>query len=78
VVIVDGLASLYLERGGRGVIALREADGTWEESAVSALVEELVARRGRRLAVGRYPDELGEVLQAAGFTPTPKGLVRYG
>src|ERR1051325_10167092 len=28
VVLVDGLASLYIEKGGRGLVALRPFDGT--------------------------------------------------
>jgi hypothetical protein len=34
--------------------------------------------RLKRLAVEKVAPELDEVLRAAGFVPTPKGLVRYG
>jgi len=77
VVIVDGTPSLYVERGGRGLILLREADGQWEEAAalaVAALVDE---GRWSRLAVQRIPEPLAEPLRAAGFVATPKGLTRY-
>src|SRR5205823_10499181 len=31
VVLVGGLASLYVERGGKGLVTLRAYDGTWED-----------------------------------------------
>jgi ATP-dependent Lhr-like helicase len=77
VVAVDGEPSLYLERGGKGLVCLREADGSWEERAVGALAALVDAGRWPRLALERHPDELAEVLVAADFTPTPKGLIRY-
>ncbi|MHB8504305.1 MAG: Lhr family helicase, partial [Acidimicrobiales bacterium] len=77
VVLVDGAASLYLERGGRALLCLREADGSWEEAAVAALASLVVGGRMSRLALQRFPEELAGTLRGAGFTPTPKGLVRY-
>ncbi|MFN2505918.1 MAG: hypothetical protein ABR540_17110, partial [Acidimicrobiales bacterium] len=77
VVLLDGLPSLYLERGGRGLLALRPLDGTWEEQAVAALGALVDRGRLRRLAVERYDPELEPALRAAGFVPSPKGLVRY-
>jgi len=58
-------------------VALRECDGTWEDAAVAALASLVSAGRWRKLAVQRYPDEMVDALQSAGFVPTPKGLVRY-
>ena len=78
VLVVDGVASAYLEKGGRGLTALREADGSWEEAAVGALAGLVAAGRWRRLALQRHPDELTAALQKGGFTPSPKGLVLYG
>ncbi len=78
VILVDGMASLYLERGGRGLSALRELDGTWEEPAVAGLASLVAGGRIARVALQRFPDELAGALGDAGFTPTPKGLVRYG
>ncbi|HEX6597674.1 MAG TPA: helicase-related protein, partial [Acidimicrobiales bacterium] len=78
VVLLDGVASLYLERGGRGLLALRPLDSTWEESAVAALGTLLDRGRIRRLGLERYDEGLEPVLRAAGFVPSPKGLVRYG
>jgi ATP-dependent Lhr-like helicase len=77
VVLIDGLASLYVERGGKGLLALRPMDGTWEEAAVAALGSLLATGRFNRLAVERSPDALRPHLEAAGFIPSPKGLVRY-
>jgi ATP-dependent Lhr-like helicase len=78
VVFVEGRITAYLERGGRGLVALRELDGQWEEHLVAALSSLVTSGRWSRLALERYPDELEAVLRAAEFTPTPKGLVRYG
>jgi len=78
VVLLDGVASLYLERGGRGLLALRPLDGTWEADAVAALGTLVDHGRLRRLALERYDEALAPVLRGAGFVPSPKGLVRYG
>ena len=78
VVLVDGVASLYVERGGKGLVALREFDGRWEDAAVEALAEGVRSRRWSRLVLQRYPEELESYLRAAAFVPSPKGLVRYG
>ncbi|MDQ6783103.1 MAG: DEAD/DEAH box helicase [Actinomycetota bacterium] len=78
VVVVDGQLSLYLERGGKGLVAQRDFDGSWEERAVGALGALVAAGRWHRLALQRYPSELEEALRSAAFTPTPKGLIRYG
>jgi ATP-dependent Lhr-like helicase len=78
VVLVDLVASLYVERGGKGLVALREFDGRWEDAAVEALAEGVRSRRWSRLILQRYPEELEPYLRAAAFVPSPKGLVRYG
>jgi ATP-dependent Lhr-like helicase len=77
VVIVDGVGSAYIERGGKGLVALRDFDGTWEEAVGSALASMLSTGRWRRLVLQRWPEEMAAVLAAAGFIPSPKGLVRY-
>jgi ATP-dependent Lhr-like helicase len=77
VILMAGTASLYLERGGRGLLALRDLDGTWETAAVAGLGWLLERGRVSKLALQRYPEGLVEALQAAGFVPTPKGLVRH-
>jgi len=78
VVLVDGTASLYVERGGKGLTPLRPYDGTWEAKAVAALSSLVGTGRSRRLALERYDTELTPVLEAAGFVSHPRGLVRYG
>lgn len=78
VIFVEGRISAYLERGGRGLVALREFDGRWEEALAGALSSLVTSGRWSRLALERYPTELDGVLRAAEFTPTPKGLIRYG
>ena len=77
VVTIGGVASLFVERSQRGLVALREADGTWEAAAVDGLGWLLRSGRLSRLSLERYPEALAEVLREAGFVPTPKGLVRY-
>ncbi|WP_460828581.1 ATP-dependent helicase [Nocardioides hungaricus] len=82
VVLVDGVLTMYVERGGRTLL-------TWSDDpdrlgpATAALAE--AARRGTlgRMTVERADGEqllgsgstpLREALQAAGFVATPKGL----
>jgi ATP-dependent Lhr-like helicase len=77
VVLVDGLPSLYVEKGARGLIALRDLDGSWEDRAVAALTHLTDRGAVRRLAVERFDEALEPALKAAGFVPSPRGLVRY-
>ncbi len=77
VVLVDGHASLYVEKGAKALLALRELDGSWEEAAVGALEGLMVSGRVRRLAIERFDEGLAPALRAAGFVPSPRGLVRY-
>jgi ATP-dependent helicase Lhr and Lhr-like helicase len=78
VVLVGGKACAYLERGGRGLVALSDLDGSWEEAAVATLSALVRERRWSRLILQRYPEALEAVLLAEGFTPSPRGLVHYG
>ncbi len=78
VVLIEGEPCLYVEKGTKGLVALRPLDGTWEERAIATLNDLLTSGRARRLSIERYDEGLGPVLEAAGFVPTPKGLVRYG
>jgi ATP-dependent Lhr-like helicase len=77
VALVDGVPALYVERGGRSLVALRPHDGTWEEAAVDAVCGLLGEGRLHKLAVERWPDGFDGLLAAAGFVPSPKGMVRY-
>src|SRR5207302_9929639 len=54
VVLLDGVPSLYLERGGRGLVTLRAYDGAWEAAAREALSGLVGAGRLRRLALERF------------------------
>ncbi len=78
VVLLGGVACLYVEKGAKGLVALRPFDGAWEEAAVAALGDLVTSGRMRRLRVERFDQGLEPVLRAAGFVPSPKGLVRYG
>jgi ATP-dependent Lhr-like helicase len=79
VVVHDGEAVLYLERGGRKVLAFSD-DPSRLAAATSAVA--MLARTGRipRITVetagGRSVGStaVGEALRAAGFVPHPKGL----
>jgi ATP-dependent Lhr-like helicase len=77
VVLIDGEAALYVEKGGRGLVALRPFDGSWEALAVATLGGLLAEGRFKRISVDRCPPELEPHLREAGFVSTPKGLVRY-
>ena len=77
VVIVDGVLSLYLDKGVRGIEMMRASDGTWEADAIAAMLSLLKDGRLKRIALERVPDELLALLKESGFTPTPRGLVRY-
>jgi ATP-dependent Lhr-like helicase len=83
VVLVDGELTLYVERGGKTLLAWpgdAEDDGERLRAAVDALA--LAVRDGAlgRLTVERTNGEssltsaLGRALEAAGFHATPRGL----
>jgi ATP-dependent Lhr-like helicase len=80
VVLLDGAAVLYLERGGRGLVTLREPDPAWLEPAVAALAAWVLADRSRRVAVERVDGEpvfgspLDPLLRAAGFREGTRAL----
>ncbi|HEV2760030.1 MAG TPA: DEAD/DEAH box helicase, partial [Acidimicrobiales bacterium] len=66
VVLLDGHLCLYVEKGAKGLVALRPFDGTWEDAAVAALGGLVTSGRVRRLSVERYDEGLEPVLRAAG------------
>ncbi|HET6623928.1 MAG TPA: DNA-formamidopyrimidine glycosylase family protein, partial [Gaiellaceae bacterium] len=47
-------AVLYVERGGRSLVPLRDPDDDWLRVALAALVEHVRSRGGKRLAVERF------------------------
>jgi ATP-dependent Lhr-like helicase len=77
VVLAGGMAALYVEKGGRGLVALRPFDGSWEANAVSALKQLVGEGRFRRISVERADPALEPFLRDAGFVATPKGLALY-
>ena len=80
VVTLDAEPVLYVERGGKGLIALREPDESWLRPALEALADEV--RRGRipRLGVERFDgepvvgSEAGALLIELGFRQGPRRL----
>jgi ATP-dependent helicase Lhr and Lhr-like helicase len=80
VVMLDSEPVLYLERGGKGLLPLRETDEDWLRPALEALADEV--RRGRvpRLGVERFDGEpvvgteAGALLVELGFRQGPRRL----
>ena len=80
VVMLDSEPVLYLERGGKGLLPLKEPDEAWLRPALEALAEEV--RRGRvpRLGVERFDgepvvgSEAGALLVELGFRQGPRRL----
>jgi ATP-dependent Lhr-like helicase len=81
VVSIAGEGVLYVERGGRSLVPLREPDDEWLRPALAALVAQ--ARRGgmKRLAVERFAgspvteSEVMPLLVEAGFLAGPRRAV---
>jgi ATP-dependent Lhr-like helicase len=81
VVLIGGEACLFVERGGRSLVPLREPEETWLRQALAALVEH--ARRAglKRLAVERFDgapvseSEVLPLLVEAGFLAGPRRAV---
>jgi len=81
VVLLGGEAALYVERGGRSLLPLRDPDPEWLRPAIAALVEWVRADRGRRLSVERFDgrpvveSDVLHLLVEAGFLAGPKRAV---
>jgi ATP-dependent helicase Lhr and Lhr-like helicase len=81
VVLLGGEPALFVERGGRSIVSLREPDDAWLRPALAALVEHVKNRRGKRLAVERFDGEpVGEtelmpLLLEVGFLAGPRRAV---
>ena len=79
VVIVNGAPVLYLEKGGKTLVDLTTAEEAPAYDLAAAALARLVDDgRFRKLDLTKYPEPLEEPLQRAGFTPSPKGLTKYG
>jgi ATP-dependent Lhr-like helicase len=80
VVTLEAEPVLYVERGGKGLVPLREADPGWLRPALETLAE--AVRRGRvpRLGIERFDGEpvvgspTGELLIELGFRQGPRRL----
>jgi ATP-dependent helicase Lhr and Lhr-like helicase len=81
VVLLDGEAALYVERGGRSLVPLREPDPEWLRPALAALVAHVRAGGAKRLAVERFDgapvaeSEVLGLLVEAGFLAGPRRAV---
>jgi ATP-dependent Lhr-like helicase len=78
VVLLGGEAALFVERGGRTLVPLRDPEEGWLREALAALVAHVKARGIKRLAVERFDGEpVGEtdvmpLLLEAGFVAGPR------
>ena len=54
VVLLGGEPALYVERGGRSLVPLREPDEEWLRPAIAALVAHVKSGGAKRLAVERF------------------------
>jgi len=81
VVLLGGEPALYVERGGRSLVPLREPEEGWLREALSALVAHVKTTGGKRLAVERFDSQpVGEteilsLLMEAGFVIGPRRAV---
>jgi len=81
VVLLGGEAALFVERGGRSLVPLREPDEAWLRVALAALVAHVKRGGAKRLAVERFDSEpVGEtivmpLLIEAGFLAGPRRAV---
>jgi ATP-dependent helicase Lhr and Lhr-like helicase len=81
VVLLGGSPALFVERGGRSLVPLREPDDGWLRDALAALVENLPRMRLKRLAVERFDGrpvgetEIMPLLLEAGFLAGPRRAV---
>ena len=81
VVLAGGEAVLYVERGGRSLVPLRDPDEAWLRPALDALVAYVRGGGAKRLAVERFDGEpvtesdVMPLLVEAGFLAGPRRAV---
>jgi ATP-dependent helicase Lhr and Lhr-like helicase len=81
VVLLGGEPALFVERGGRSLVPLREPEEDWLRVALAALVSHVRVRGGKRLAVERFDGEpvvetmAMPLLVEAGFLAGPRRAV---
>jgi ATP-dependent helicase Lhr and Lhr-like helicase len=80
VVTLDAEPVLYVERGGKGLVPLREPDDAWLRPALEALAEAVKRGRAPRLGLERFDgetvmgSEVGTMLIELGFRQSPRRL----
>jgi ATP-dependent helicase Lhr and Lhr-like helicase len=80
VVTLDAEPVLYVERGGKGLLALREPEDAWLGEALGALAGEVRSGRVPRLGIERFDGEsvigspVGALLIELGFRQGPRRL----
>jgi ATP-dependent Lhr-like helicase len=80
VVMLDAEPVLYVERGGKGLVPLREPDEGWLREALEALAEHVRRGRLKKLALERFDGEpivgsaVEELLIELGFRQGPRKL----
>ncbi|MGH2850652.1 MAG: Lhr family helicase, partial [Solirubrobacteraceae bacterium] len=80
-VLIGGEAVLYVERGGRSLVPLRDPDESWLRPALEALVAYVHGGGAKRLAVERFDgepvteSEAMPLLVEAGFLAGPRRAV---
>jgi ATP-dependent Lhr-like helicase len=78
VVLIGGEAALFVERGGRTLVPLREPEEEWLREALTALVGQAKTAGIKRLAVERFDgepvgdSEIMPLLVEAGFVAGPR------
>jgi ATP-dependent helicase Lhr and Lhr-like helicase len=81
VVLLDGSPALFVDRGGRSLVPLREPEDGWLREALAALVGNMPRMRLKRLAVERFDGrpvgetEIMPLLLEAGFLAGPRRAV---
>jgi ATP-dependent Lhr-like helicase len=81
VILLGGEPALYVERGGRSLVPLREPDEEWLRPALAALVAFVKQGGAKRLAVERFDgdpvteSEVMPLLVEAGFLAGPRRAV---
>ncbi|MDQ3671893.1 MAG: winged helix DNA-binding domain-containing protein, partial [Actinomycetota bacterium] len=81
VVLLDGEAVLFVERGGRSLVPLRDPDPEWLRPALRALVTHVRSGGAKRLAVERFDGEpvveteAMSLLVESGFLAGPRRAV---